>query len=246
MKTSIRVISLIHAQARRDAMTQRLADTGLEWSFFDAHRHIAPGALTYCENDAWIARGRPLVAQELGCYSSHYSLWQEFLAGTATQLLVLEDDALGDWEYIKTDVLSHDFGSMGIHLLRLYAGYPARYRQHGELKNRSIVQLFGYIEGALAYIISRQGAEKLLKHCQIIRQPIDDEMDRGWIHGVQSFALFPYPVMELQTPTQILNRAAPHGKNPHEVKRYCYRVKDKVIRLASLLKESTLKTENYL
>src|SRR5580704_9443019 len=109
-QTSIRVISLADAHARRDALTQRLVGTGLKWSFFDAHRHPV---ISYCKRDAWIAKGRPLVPQELGCYSSHYSVWKEFLAGTSTQLLVLEDDVSGDWDYIKKDVLSFDLGSMG-------------------------------------------------------------------------------------------------------------------------------------
>jgi glycosyl transferase family 25 len=240
-QTSIRVISLADAHARRDALTERLAGTGLEWSFFDAHRHPV---VSYCKRDAWIAKGRPLVPQELGCYSSHYSVWKEFLAGTSTQLLVLEDDVSGDWDYIKKDVLSFDFGSMGIHLLRLYAGGPTRCKQLrvepercGKLRGRRIFQLLGYVEGALAYILSRQGAERLLEHCVKIERPVDDEMDRSWIHGVHSFALIPYPVMELQVPSQILGRDSSSGKNPYQMERYRYEIEDKGRRLAYVLKE---------
>jgi glycosyl transferase, family 25 len=234
-QTSIRVISLADAHARRDALTQRLAGTGLEWSFFDAHRNPV---ISYCKRDAWIARNRPLLPQELGAYSSHYSVWKEFLAGTSTQLLVLEDDVSGDWDYIKNDLLSFDFGSVGIHLLRLYAGVPTRCKQIGTLRGRRIFQLLGYVEGALAYILSRQGAERLLDHCAKIERPVDDEMDRSWIHGVHSFALFPYPVMELKVPSQILDRDSSSGKNPYQIERYRYRIEDKGRRLAYLLKES--------
>jgi glycosyl transferase family 25 len=207
-------------------LAQRLAGTGLEWSFFDAHRGLAE-SLSYCERDAWIAKGRPLVPQELGCYSSHYTLWEAFLAGRATQLLALEDDVLGDWRYIKDDVLPFDFGNAGIHLLRLYIGYPVRCREHGTLKNRRIFKLFGHVERTLAYILSRQGAERLLEHCRKVQLPIDDEMDRSWIHGVHSFALFPYPVIELQGPSQIPGRTGQQGRNPHALARYRYRIEDK-------------------
>jgi glycosyl transferase family 25 len=224
--TLIRIISLTDAHARREGLAQRLAGTGLEWSFFDAHHQLAE-TLSYCEHDAWISTGRPLVPQELGCYSSHYSVWKTFLAGTATQLLVLEDDVLGDWKYIKDDVLPFDFGSIGIHLLRLYIGYPVRCREHGTFKDRRIFKLFGYVERTLAYILTRQGAERLLEHCRRVQRPIDDEMDRSWVHGVHSFALFPYPVIELQEPSQIPGRDRPSGRNPHALARCRYRIEDK-------------------
>jgi hypothetical protein len=63
-------------------------------------------------------------------------------------------------------------------------------------------------------------------------------MDRSWIHGVHSFALIPYPVMELQVPSQILGRDSSSGKNPYQMERYRYEIEDKARRLAYALKES--------
>jgi glycosyl transferase, family 25 len=224
--TLIRVISLADARSRREAMGQRLAGTGWQWSFFDAHRRPAE-SLSYSERDAWVAKGRPLVPQELGCYSSHYCLWQEFVAGAANQLFVLEDDAFGDWKYIGQDVLPVHFGDIGIHLLRLCVGYPARCRQHGWLKDRRIFKFLGHMEKAVAYIISREGAERLLEHCRRIQLPIDDEMDRSWIHGVHSFALVPSPIIELREISQIPDRDRPTARNPYALARIRYRIEDK-------------------
>ena len=230
-RTDIKVISLDAAHARRVAMAERLTRAGLDWTFFNAHRSLE-GGLVYDERDAWIAKGRPLVPQELGCYSSHYGAWTDFLAGTSQQLLVLEDDVDGDWRYVK-QLLPLDLAASGIHLMRLYGKYPARCQFRGSLGNMRIFQFTGILEGGQAYMLTRHGAERLVASCRRVRRPIDDAMDSGWLHGIHSFGLLPYPLLELSEPTQIPGRTKANVRNPYRVKRLLFRFNDQARKLAN-------------
>jgi glycosyl transferase family 25 len=58
--------------------------------------------------------------------------------------------------------------------------------------------------GTQAYIVSREGAARLTQSIKSISRPVDDEFDRFWQHGLPSYALFPYPVMELESSTTIV------------------------------------------
>lgn len=222
--TVVIVISLKEAATRRASMELRLTRAGFDWQFLDAHRALA-GGLTYDQRDAWIAKGRPLVPQELGCYSSHYAAWTRFLASDAQQLLVLEDDVDGDWQYVQ-EVLSRDLSSVGIHLLRLFGRYPASCRQRGTFGDIRIFQFSGMLEGGQAYVLTRHGAEVLVEFCRSVRRPIDDEMDRGWVHGVHSYGMLPYPIVELREPTQIPGRSVDYEKNPYRWHRLFHRINE--------------------
>src|SRR5688572_19546264 len=100
VRTIIKVISIATDAERRRAFSERARDANIPWGFFDACTSLAP-ALTYDEELTIVRRGRPLQKSELGCYSSHYSIWAEFLASDADQLIVLEDDTLVDWGYLR-------------------------------------------------------------------------------------------------------------------------------------------------
>ena len=93
-KTSIKVISLSRSLERRRSFAAN-TDTDLTWSFFDAHETL-DSALSYDPTDAILAVGAPRSSGELGCYSSHYTAWREFLASTDIQLVVLENDIIID------------------------------------------------------------------------------------------------------------------------------------------------------
>jgi glycosyl transferase family 25 len=88
---------------------------------------------------------------------------------------------------------------MNIPYLRLYYKWPARLsllKPHFVEQSRSIVELSGPAFGTQGYLITQAGAKRLLDHCRVVRRPIDDEMDRSWVHGVRNLAIFPFPILE--------------------------------------------------
>ena len=97
---------------------------------------------------------------------------------------------------------------MGINYLRLYYKFPARTALVMEKfleRARSIIELDGTAFGAQGYVITKAGAKAFLDHCRIVCRPIDDEMERTWVHGQRNLSVFPFPIMEESTESTIGN-----------------------------------------
>jgi glycosyl transferase, family 25 len=202
-ETLVLVISLPDAAGRRADFTERARGTTLPWRFFDAHRELGPG-LTYTPEEAVVAKGRPLTPGELGCYSSHYHVWQSLLEGGAAQMIVLEDDTVVDWTFLEK-LAAVDFRARGVAYLRLFAKRPCAFRLHGEAiePQRYLVEYAAYAHGTQGYVVTRAGAERFAHHCRRVRRPVDVELDRAWDHGVPCLAVFPSPLTEVSSASTI-------------------------------------------
>jgi len=194
--TKLVVISLPDATERRAAFAARAAGVTLDWSFLDGRRGLGPD-LTYDPDEAIVFKGRPLSPGELGCYSSHYAAWTRFLETDATQLVVFEDDTIVDWTFL--DKLARvSLEASGIGFLRLYAMDPGpcrRLQANAIDFQRHLIEYSDRVFGGQAYALTRAGAERLVRHCRLVRRPIDDELDRSWAHGLPNLCLFPFPVI---------------------------------------------------
>ncbi len=204
VNTIVVVISLPGATDRRAAFSARAGGAGLEWRYFDASQDLGP-ELSYDPDDAVVAKGRPLCASELGCYASHHRAWREFLDSAFPQMIVLEDDTIVDWAFLEK-VASVDLQASGISYLRLFAKRPCAFRRwqpHAIEPLRYLIEYLDYAYGTQAYVITRRGAERFLRHCRRVRRPIDDELDRSWDHGIPNLCIFPFPVIEQSVPSGI-------------------------------------------
>jgi glycosyl transferase family 25 len=197
VRTKIVVISMDDATERRSRFQERARDATVAWNFFPARAGLHP-SLRYDEQAAIVAKGRPLRAAELGCYASHYAAWEELQTDDADQYVVLEDDVIVDWTFIGK-LAQVDLAEMGINYLRLYYKFPARaalVKENFIERARSIVELNRTAFGAQGYIITKAAAKIFLDHCRLVSRPIDDEMERTWVHGVPNLSVFPFPIME--------------------------------------------------
>ena len=197
VRTKIVVISMADAGERRSRFEARAHTAPVAWSFYAAHTSLHP-SLRYDEVGAIVAKGRPLRAGEIGCYSSHYAAWTDLQSSDADQYVVLEDDVIVDWTFVGK-LAQVDLAAMGINYLRLYYKFPARaalVKENFIDRARSIVELAGNAYGTQGYAITKAGARLFLDHCRIVCRPIDDEMDRTWVHGQPNLAVFPFPVLE--------------------------------------------------
>ncbi|MDZ7281950.1 glycosyltransferase family 25 protein [Sphingomonas sanguinis] len=158
--------------------------------------------IRYDNGLANIHKGRPLTVAELLCYSSHFCVWKDFIASESEILIVLEDDTVIDWKSIGVIIGSKDL-MLFDGIFRLFTRYPAKHKIVGETKNRFITRLVGYACGAQGYILGRHQASKLVDYCRIASRPIDDQIDRYWDHGVRSFSVYPFPVMEMLLPSTV-------------------------------------------
>ena len=203
VSTAVRVISLANS-GRRKEFSQAASHARLPWEFFDAHTKPAHG-LTYDEKRVAGLYGRKLHPGELGCYSSHFELWRWFVQAGCQQLIVLEDDVVVDWEFIR-GISAIEIAGRGIEYLRLFAKMPAPWRFVASPyfdQYRHLIRFTGYALGTQAYVLSKSGAERLICHGSNIEAPVDVYMDRTWDHGLLNLALYPFPVYERYQPSSI-------------------------------------------
>jgi glycosyl transferase family 25 len=193
----ILVVSMVDAAQRRAAFTARAEGTTLPWHFFDAKTGLADGlrvdAVAVERN-----KGRQLTAGEIGCYSSHFSIWRQMIEGGIRQCIVLEDDTIVDWAFLAR-LATTDLDARGIPYLRLYCKMPTFHRpveRNFLQRSRTLVELVGHAYGTQAYAITLAGASAFTRACATVRWPVDDQMDRSWEHGVRNLMLFPAPVIE--------------------------------------------------
>lgn len=198
------VISMTNAEKRRAAFAARAEAAEIPWRFFDACTGLIDG-LTYDAQAVERNKGRGLTKGELGCYASHFRVWQEMSDQGIAQCIVLEDDVIVDWAFLAQLSVT-DLEAQRIPYLRLYSKVPtfSRVAKRNFLQHsRSIVELVGHPYGTQGYAITLSGARAFLKTCATVRRPIDDQMDRSWEHGVRNLALFPAPVIEEFVPSGI-------------------------------------------
>jgi glycosyl transferase family 25 len=195
-RTKLVVISLPDATERRAAFSARASGVTLYWGFLDGRRSLSLD-LTYDPDEAIVFKGRPLSPGELGCYTSHYAAWTTFLETDATQLVVFEDDTIVDWTFLEK-LARIDLQAGGIAFLRLYAMDPGpcrRLQRNAVDFQRHLIEYSDRVFGGQAYALTRAGAERLIRHCRVVRRPIDDELDRAWAHGLPNLCIFPFPVI---------------------------------------------------
>lgn len=193
----ILVISMDNAVERQRAFVERAQDAGVEWRFMPAYTSQHP-ALCYVEEEVIVAWGRPLRRGELGCYSSHYAAWEQLLADDVDQYIVLEDDVIVDWTFLRMLAPSR-LAEWGVDYLRLYYKAPCKFSilKHNFVEeSHTLIELKGMALGTQGYVITKAGAKGFLDHCKKAVRPIDVEMDRVWAHGVKNRAVFPFPIME--------------------------------------------------
>jgi len=239
MRTVVRVISLPSAIERQARFARTLeAFPQVEWEFFEGGHQTADG-IEYSPERALISQGRTLSEGDVGCFISHYRLWRSLLAGEHEQMLVLEDDVYVDWPAVLP-FLARDLGQ-NIHFLRLYVQRPAISRELGWLCGRRVVQFLHYTYGMQAYLVTREGARRLVEKSKVIDRAIDDFIDRSWDHGIPNLCVFPFPVIELEVPSSIggVDRYADQQTltRSERLKRLRYQVSDKVRRLTHAARE---------
>lgn len=200
-----KVISLASAFDRRSMVSECLLQRAdLDWTFFDAFGAIGDCPLESCERKQISRFGRPLTSAEIGCFKSHYKILHTHARQDKEEwMLVLEDDVWIDPSFDIQDVIGF-CNTNKIDYCRLFAKSYKPARVIGWISGfRQIIRFKTDPYGAQAYIINISGAKKVLDGLTGIFMPIDDEFGRFWRHGLAPISVFPFPVVERATLSQI-------------------------------------------
>ena len=139
-------------------------------------------------------RGRRLSLSEIGCYLSHYNLWRRMADDNIPAAVILEDDArlrpgfaaavaeaaACDWQWDLIYLYYGDSKKVCRELQPLGGGH-------------SLVQLKGTLNKAAAYMLSLDGAKKLLPHCRLMHHGLDVVWKDYWNWGGRVYSIRPDP-----------------------------------------------------
>lgn len=122
--------------------------------------------------------GRPLTKGELGCFLSHYNIWREVVDRGLQKSLVFEDDLRFEIFFKRRLMnLMRDVEREGLDWDLIYVG---RKRMQVEQPEKAVPRVRNLVEAdysywTLAYVISLQGARKLLSAEPLARMlPVDE------------------------------------------------------------------------
>lgn len=216
----IYVISLANEQARREHIKEQCARFGLEAVFIDAsdmrqatqadiERLSAKPMHRKPKKQWWLSRG------ELGCALSHHRIYQQIVQEQHPYALILEDDAqfLADPRPLLQEAnllkihQQYAFDVLLLGFVKILPAQLAYFYRRAPTKPRARLQageqllLFGtpweqYSCGTVAYIISRQGAQKMLKATEVPCVPADDWLYFEQHHGLRILHSRPALVLE--------------------------------------------------
>ncbi|WP_445397462.1 glycosyltransferase family 25 protein [Zobellella sp. An-6] len=187
------VISLKRSQDRREYISAQFAREGVSFEFFDAidgsdkHNPLLK-RYNYAKR-LWLTSGKMPTNGEIGCYASHYSLWQKCVEMNQA-LVVLEDDAqlqpnaAGTLELASQKIDNYGF----LRMESVLRGETVTMEQGDDYRISWMSDNFG---GLRAYAIAPWAAQKLLSASQRWSLPVDNYLGDAFTHGMESYHLHP-------------------------------------------------------
>ncbi len=202
------VINLPRDAERRDHMRGVLRAAGIDAEFVPAvdGRALGPEdwAAHYDRARCLRVYGLEMTASELGCYLSHYRLFERIVAEGMDVALIMEDDieiAPGFGALVDELVAGphQDWQVLRLFCSRPRAAAPSARKYEGRrlasLSNGyALYRLNVHVLGAGAYLIKRGAAARMLAYGRRAFMPIDQEMDRFWENGIVPYMVRPLPV----------------------------------------------------
>ncbi|WP_417252688.1 glycosyltransferase family 25 protein [Castellaniella sp.] len=239
MPPHIYVISLATAHERRVFMRQQLDALALPYTIVDGvHGATTPDhALFRKYNDkkrlCRRGAGSSLRLSQLGCFASHYLLWQRCLESKQA-IIVLEDDAI--LQPIFTDF--HQAAEQLATRYDLIWLQPSRKQdQHAGRKMENcgpfmIRQYTKGFSGATGYLLTPTAAKTLLAYSTEWLYPVDNTMDRFFEHGIAATGLDPACIQQDDDFESSINVADAGARRtvPDRLRREAYSLKDTLAR----------------
>jgi len=192
------VINLASSIQRREKVVRRLESLGVGYEIFaavDGREVPHPLFSKYDEMKCLRHRRKGLSGGELGCFASHYLLWEKCVE-LDQPIVVMEDDVYITNAFTRAVEQTANLLDQ-IQYVRL-AGTSLHRRPYKKIRNAGEFELIDHIRGpsgTLCYVLSPTGAKALLANAQTWYQAVDDYMDRYWVHGVDCYSLMPFSIL---------------------------------------------------
>jgi len=196
MPTDIFVINLDRSPERLAKIDQRLKELGVRYTrvpavdgrFLDSALRTAPlGKERFF---------RPLENGEYGIYQSHRVCWQRVLDEGLDWAIVLEDDVVLAPTFVEVPAAIAQLRPEW-DVIKLSKGFRKRRTWDLTAAGPFTAVAFNKIPaGTQGYVVSRRGAERLLRGYRRMMRPVDIDIQHWWETRTEVIGLSPFPVWE--------------------------------------------------
>jgi glycosyl transferase, family 25 len=179
-------INLKRAPERRALMEAEARRAGIEIDFVQAVDGLdldlgnAPGY----NREGRLRHAPDLTPNEVACALSHKHALTVFLSNAASAAVILEDDAVLSPHFLKfveaVAALPVKWDAVNLHSSNKKPLHPALVRFDFGVRLHTSAWLS---KGTVAWLYSRQGAEKVLRSLSSFRHPVDTHIGFFWRHG---------------------------------------------------------------
>ncbi len=176
------VINLKKDTDKKSKIIQRLNDLNLEFSFFNAIYgvELSPEELSAAYNPQHsIEKGlRAIKKNEIGCALSHLGVYKKMLDDNIDKMIILEDDAILDKEFVEAlDIIEYLPDNWELFLFGYSSKRSIPCNFNVKLKSNPTTFNVGVSpipRGCLhAYVVNQKGAKRMLSYKKSMYQPID-------------------------------------------------------------------------
>ena len=198
MKSNFEEIPVFVLTMPNETLRQKNSRKQLKGVFNNVHFCSSPKPKeipqTYVKLKRRLYFGRDLTLGEFGCFYAHKRVLEKMIVKNLPYALILEDD------FIFLDSFKENIGhlincSYDWELVRLISKPKLKRKLRKPVAelgiNNQLVRLGSAPGGAYAYLISKKGAEKLLKSMTKIWCPIDVLMGQPWKTNLEILAVMP-------------------------------------------------------
>lgn len=167
--SEIYMINLKRRPERREKMERTLKELGLDFTYLEAvdgklltDEILAQKDITLLPEYADPYHKRPMTMGEIGCFLSHYTIWQKMVELNQEEVLVLEDDIRFEPYFAeRAEQLMEDARRIGGWNL-IYFGRKRLQENEEFLSESENFVKVSYTYWTLGYVINLEGARKLL------------------------------------------------------------------------------------
>ena len=191
------VINLAGSDERWETTSRRLTELQVPFERFEAvDGRVSPHPLFERHDDKLRQkyRGRALSGGELGCFASHFLLWQRCVE-LNEPIVVMEDDIIIRDSF--PEALKIALENIATLPYLRFSGIHLKRRPYKKIRSLGSFDLVDHIKGPAgtqSYMLSPSAAKTFLQNADVWFLAVDDYMDRYWQHHIGCYSLMPFPV----------------------------------------------------
>lgn len=148
----------------------------------------------YNEQKRFHRKGNSMTLSQLGCFASHYLLWEKCLE-LNKPLMILEDDAIIQpnfsdvYQFCLSEKNSYEFIWLSPPAFQTVSESKNNGFQMGLDNSTSIIRFWGKNDNATGYYLTPSAARKLVAYCQEWIYEVDITIDRYWENKLAIYTL---------------------------------------------------------